>query len=68
MNETMPRIRLSAAVCLAVGLVVAGLVSVFAGTAVAVTLLDGDKLVFSSEWTGAKTQETAFTRGTLFVL
>jgi reprolysin-like metallo-peptidase family M12B/putative Ig domain-containing protein len=35
---------------------------------VAITLLDGDKLVFSSGWTGAKTQETQVSRGGLLIV
>jgi hypothetical protein len=36
--------------------------------AVAITVLDGDKLVFSSGWTGAKTQETPLSRGALIIV
>jgi reprolysin-like metallo-peptidase family M12B/putative Ig domain-containing protein len=35
---------------------------------VAITLLDGSKLLFSSDWTGAKTQEAPISRGTIFIL
>jgi hypothetical protein len=35
---------------------------------VAITLLDGNKLLFSSDWTGAKTQEAPISRGTIFVV
>lgn len=34
----------------------------------AITLLDGEKLVFSSSWTGASTDVTKLSRGTLVVL
>jgi hypothetical protein len=34
----------------------------------AITLSNGDTLLFSSSWTGAKTQETSLSRGTLFVI
>jgi hypothetical protein len=36
--------------------------------ALAITLSSGDKLLFSSGWTGAKTQETPLSRGTLFII
>ncbi|TCO57361.1 M12 family metallo-peptidase [Actinocrispum wychmicini] len=38
------------------------------GNAVAVTLLDGDTLVFSSGWTGAKTQENPLTHGIVLII
>ena len=53
MNETMPRIRLTAAVCLTVGLLVAGLVSVFAGTAGAAASTLGAAAAQSNRYFGA---------------
>jgi hypothetical protein len=38
------------------------------GSAVAITLLDGEKLVFSSEWTGAKTEEKSLFRGAVLIV
>src|SRR3954470_461739 len=53
MNESVPRIRLTAVVCLAVGLLIAGLVSVFAGTAHAAASTLGAAAAQSNRYFGA---------------
>src|SRR3954463_10484477 len=53
MNESVPRIRLTAVVCLAVGLLIAGLVSVFAGTAAAAASTLGAAAAQSNRYFGA---------------
>jgi hypothetical protein len=38
------------------------------GNSVAITLLAGDKLLFSSDWTGARTEEIPLSRGTVLIV